>query len=58
MPSSPVHTTWTILPGQPCRMCQKVKDLGPFSAFGLCNEINEKMSFKMGVGFVTSLYEF
>ena len=35
-------------------VCPKVKDMGPISAS--MNEMNEKMSFKMGVKFAVPVY--
>ena len=35
----------------PGRVCREVKDMGPFSS----NEMNERMSFKMGVKFAVPL---
>ena len=36
----------------PVCVCPKVKDMGPF----LVNEMNEKMSFKMGETFAVPVY--
>ena len=39
----------------PLCVCRKVKDMGPFFQLQV-NEMNEKMSFKMGVKFAVPFY--
>ena len=36
-------------------VCQKVKEMGTFLGLQV-NELNEKMSFKIGVNFTSSVY--